>query len=208
MTKKEQSKTTNKKEKEWLKSILITGFFIIVFVCAFFGMDVEKNTPMQFFDKMLSWDIVETASSQAKHVKEVITPIQKLVWWLSDISIDSSKIKDVSLITENLSKLNELKAAYDELKNTDAVKNLLGDEEDVDEEKVSNLISSESSFVDNSIELYNFILNNQDAFSYNENGSLEVTEDAKPWFDDLLLNWVESQAKAKSAESLYEEIAE
>ena len=106
------------------------------------------------------------------------------------------------------SKLNELKAAYDELKNTDAVKNLLGDEEDVDEEKVSNLISSESSFVDNSIELYNFILNNQDAFSYNENGSLEVTEDAKPWFDDLLLNWVESQAKAKSAESLYEEIAE
>ncbi len=208
MTKKEQSKTTNKKEKEWLKSILITGFFIIVFVCAFFGMDVEKNTPMQFIDKMLSWDIVETASSQAKQVKEVITPIQKLVWWLSDISIDSSKIKDVSLITENLSKLNELKAAYDELKNTDAVKNLLGDDEDVDEEKVSNLISSESSFVDNSIELYNFILNNQDAFSYNENGSLEVTEDAKPWFDDLLLNWVESQAKAKSAESLYEEIAE
>ena len=208
MTKKEQSKTTNKKEKEWLKSILITGFFIIVFVCAFFGMDVEKNTPMQFVDKMLSWDIVETASSQAKQVKKVITPIQKLVWWLSDISIDSSKIKDVSLITENLSKLNELKAAYDELKNTDAVKNLLGDDEDVDEEKVSNLISSESSFVDNSIELYNFILNNQDAFSYNENGSLEVTEDAKPWFDDLLLNWVESQAKAKSAESLYEEIAE
>ncbi len=208
MTKKEQSKTTNKKEKEWLKSILITGFFIIVFVCAFFGMDVEKNTPMQFIDKMLSWDIVETASSQAKQVKEVITPIQKLVWWLSDISIDSSKIKDVSLITENLSKLNELKAAYDELKNTDAVKNLLGDDEDVDEEKVSNLISSESSFVDNSIELYNFILNNQDAFSYNENGSLEVTEDAKPWFDDLLLNWVESQAKAKSAESLYGEITE
>ena len=208
MTKKEQSKTTNKKEKEWLKSILITGFFIIVFVCAFLGMDVEKNTPMQFVDKMLSWDIVETASSQAKQVKEVITPIQKLVWWLSDISIDSSKIKDVSLITENLSKLNELKAAYDELKNTDAVKNLLGDDEDVDEEKVSNLISSESSFVDNSTELYNFILNNQDAFSYNENGSLEVTEDAKPWFDDLLLNWVESQAKAKSAESLYEEIAE
>lgn len=208
MAKKGQEKTINKKEKEWLRSILITGFFIIVFVCAFFGMDVEKNTPMQFVDKMLSWDIVETASSQAKQVKEVITPIQKLVWWLSDISIDSSKIKDVSLITENLSKLNELKAAYDELKNTDAVKNLLGDEEDVDEEKVSNLISSESSFVDNSIELYNFILNNQDAFSYNENGSLEVTEDAKPWFDDLLLNWVESQAKAKSAESLYEEIAE
>ena len=208
MTKKEQSKTTNKKEKEWLKSILITGFFIIVFVCAFFGMDVEKNTPMQFFDKMLSWDIVETASSQAKQVKEVITPIQKLVWWLSDISIDSSKIKDVSLITENLSKLNELKAAYDELKNTDAVKNLLGDDEDVDEEKVSNLISSESSFVDNSIELYNFILNNQDAFSYNENGSLEVNEDAKPWFDDLLLNRVASHANVKSAESLYEEIAE
>ena len=208
MAKNGQEKTINKKEKEWLRSILITGFFIIVFVCAFFGMDVEKNTPMQFVDKMLSWDIVETASSQAKQVKEVITPIQKLVWWLSDISIDSSKIKDVSLITENLSKLNELKAAYDELKNTDAVKNLLGDDEDVDEEKVSNLISSESSFVDNSIELYNFILNNQDAFSYNENGSLEVTEDAKPWFDDLLLNWVESQAKAKSAESLYEEIAE
>ena len=208
MAKKGQEKTINKKEKEWLKSILITGFFIIVFVCAFFGMDVEKNTPMQFVDKMLSWDIVETASSQAKQIRKAITPIQKLVWWLSDLSIDSSTLKDIPTITENLSKLNELKAAYDELKNTDAVKNLLGDEEDVDEEKVSNLISSESSFVDNSIELYNFILNNQDAFSYNENGSLEVTEDAKPWFDDLLLNWVESQAKAKSVESLYEEIAE
>ena len=208
MTNKEQGKTTNKNEKEWLKSILITGFFIIVFVCAFFGMDVEKNTPMQFVDKMLSWNIVETASSQAKQIREVITPIQKLAWWLSDISIDSSMLKDVSSITENLSKLNELKEDYDELKNTDAVKNLLGDEEDVDEEKVSNLISSESNFVDDSIKLYNFILNNQDAISYNDDGSVEVDEDVKPWFDDLLLNRVNSQAKAKSAESLYEEITE
>jgi hypothetical protein len=60
------------------------------------------------------------------------------------------------------------------------LKNLFGDEEDVDEEKVSNLISSESNFVDDSIKLYNFILDNQDAFSYDENGSLEVTEDIKP----------------------------
>jgi hypothetical protein len=89
-------------------------------------------------------------------------------------------LKDVSSITENLSKLNDLKEAYDELKNTDAVKNLLGDEEDVDEEKVSNLISSESNFVDDSIKLYNFILNNQDAISYNDDGSVEVDEDVKP----------------------------
>lgn len=208
MAKKGQEKTINKKEKEWLRSILITGFFIIVFVCAFFGMDVEKNTPMQFVDKMLSWDIVETASSQAKQIRKAITPIQKLVWWLSDLSIDSSTLKDIPTITENLSKLNELKKAYDELKSTDALKNLFGDEEDVDEEKVSNLISSESNFVDDSIKLYNFILDNQDAFSYDENGSLEVTEDVKPWFDDLLLNRVDSQTKAKSAESLYGEITE
>ncbi len=208
MAKKGQEKTINKKEKEWLRSILITGFFIIVFVCAFFGMDVEKNTPMQFVDKMLSWDIVETASSQAKQIRKAITPIQKLVWWLSDLSIDSSTLKDIPTITENLSKLNELKKAYDELKSTDALKNLFGDEEDVDEEKVSNLISSESNFVDDSIKLYNFILDNQDAFSYDENGSLEVTEDVKPWFDDLLLNRVDSQTKAKSAESLYGEINE
>ena len=208
MAKKGQEKTINKKEKEWLRSILITGFFIIVFVCAFFGMDVEKNTPMQFVDKMLSWDIVETASSQAKQIRKAITPIQKLVWWLSDLSIDSSTLKDIPTITENLSKLNELKKAYDELKSTDALKNLFGDEEDVDEEKVSNLISSESNFVDDSIKLYNFILDNQDAFSYDENGSLEVTEDVKPWLDDLLLNRVDSQTKAKSAESLYGEINE
>jgi len=208
MAKKGQEKTINKKEKEWLRSILITGFFIIVFVCAFFGMDVEKNTPMQFVDKMLSWDIVETASSQAKQIRKAITPIQKLVWWLSDLSIDSSTLKDIPTITENLSKLNELKKAYDELKSTDALKNLFGDEEDVDEEKVSNLISSESNFVDDSIKLYNFILDNQEAFSYDENGSLEVTEDVKPWFDDLLLNRVDSQTKAKSAESLYGEINE
>jgi hypothetical protein len=99
---------------------------------------------------------------------------------LSDLSIDSSTLKDIPTITENLSKLNELKKAYDELKSTDALKNLFGDEEDVDEEKVSNLISSESNFVDDSIKLYNFILDNQDAFSYDENGSLEVTEDVKP----------------------------
>jgi hypothetical protein len=37
---------------------------------------------------------------------------------------------------------------------------------------------------------------------------VEVDEDVKPWFDDLLLNRVNSQAKAKSAESLYEEITE
>ena len=208
MAKKGQEKTINKKEKEWLRSILITGFFIIVFVCAFFGMDVEKNTPMQFVDKMLSWDIVETASSQAKQIRKAITPIQKLVWWLSDLSIDSSTLKDIPTITENLSKLNELKKAYDELKSTDALKNLFGDEEDVDEGKVSNLISSESNFVDDSIKLYNFILDNQDAFSYDENGSLEVTEDVKPWFEDLLLNRVDSQTKAKSAESLYGEITE
>ena len=208
MAKKGQEKTINKKEKEWLRSILITGFFIIVFVCAFFGMDVEKNTPMQFVDKMLSWDIVETASSQAKQIRKAITPIQKLVWWLSDLSIDSSTLKDIPTITEKLSKLNELKKAYDELKSTDALKNLFGDEEDVDEGKVSNLISSESNFVDDSIKLYNFILDNQDAFSYDENGILEVTEDVKPWFEDLLFNLVESQAKAKSAESLYGEITE
>ena len=50
MTNKEKETSTsqkaNKNDKEWLRSILVTGFFIVVFVCAFFWMDVEKNTPM------------------------------------------------------------------------------------------------------------------------------------------------------------------
>ena len=204
MATKKTTQQTKKDGKEWLKSILVTAFFAIVFVCAFFWMDVEKNTPMQFVDKMLSWDIVETASQKARDVKEAITPLQKLVWGISDLSIDSSKVKDVSLLTENLSKLNELKEAYDELKDNDTIKSILGiEEDDTDEEKISNLVSTESSFIDNSIWLYNFLLDNQNSFSYSEDGSLEVDDSIKSTFNSMLLDWAMSQDKVSTAEEQY-----
>ena len=214
MTKKSTEKTvkqvTKKNDKDWLKSIIITWFFVVVFVCAFFGMDVEKNTPMQFVDKMLSWNIVETAASQAKQVKEVITPIQQLVWWVSDLSINSSDVKDISLLTDNLAKLKELKTAYDALKENDAIKNLLGDNDDKSkEERLTNLISSESDFVNSSINLYDYLINNQDAFSYNEkDGTLKVDEDSEREFETLLLDWVNAHDDADTAKSLYDELSE
>lgn len=204
MATKKITQQTKKDDKEWLKSILVTAFFAIVFVCAFFWMDVEKNTPMQFVDKMLSWNIVETASQKAKDVKEAITPLQKLVWGISDLSIDSSKVKDVSLLTENLSKLSELKEAYDELKDNDTIKSILGiEDDDADEEKISNLVSTESSFIDNSILLYSFLLDNQKSFSYAEDGSLEVDDSIKSTFNSMLLDWAMSQDKVSTAEEQY-----
>ena len=209
MTNKEQetsaSKKTNKNDKEWLRSILVTGFFIVVFVCAFFWMDVEKNTPMQFVDKMLSWDIVETAAQKAKTVKEAITPLQKLAWWIDDISIDSFDVKDLSKLKEKLSALEDLKASYDKLKNDEDIKGLIPDTDSENTEDLRNLVTSEKWFVDNSISFFNFLLNNQDALSFNDEGTLEVDDSIKSTFDDLLLDFVTSQDKVKQANSLYEE---
>lgn len=209
MTNKEKetsaSKKTNKNDKEWLRSILVTGFFIVVFVCAFFWMDVEKNTPMQFVDKMLSWDIVETAAQKAKTVKEAITPLQKLAWWIDDISIDSFDVKDLSKLKEKLSALEDLKASYDKLKNDEDIKWLVPDADSENTEDLTNLVTSEKWFVDNAISFFNFLLNNQDALSFNDEGTLEVDESVKSTFDDLLLDYVTSQDKVKQANSLYEE---
>lgn len=209
MTNKEQetsaSKKTNKNDKEWLRSILVTGFFIVVFVCAFFWMDVEKNTPMQFVDKMLSWDIVETAAQKAKTVKEAITPLQKLAWWIDDISIDSFDVKDLSKLKEKLSALEDLKASYDKLKNDEDIKGLVPDADSENTEDLTNLVTSEKWFVDNAISFFNFLLNNQDALSFNDEGTLEVDESVKSTFNDLLLDFVTSQDKVKQANSLYEE---
>jgi hypothetical protein len=209
MTNKEKetsaSKKTNKNDKEWLRSILVTGFFIVVFVCAFFWMDVEKNTPMQFVDKMLSWDIVETAAQKAKTVKEAITPLQKLAWWIDDISIDSFDVKDLSKLKEKLSALEDLKASYDKLKNDEDIKWLVPDADSENTEDLTNLVTSEKWFVDNAISFFNFLLNNQDALSFNDEGTLEVDESVKSTFDDLLLDFVTSQDKVKQANSLYEE---
>ena len=209
MTNKEKetsaSKKTNKNDKEWLRSILVTGFFIVVFVCAFFWMDVEKNTPMQFVDKMLSWDIVETAAQKAKTVKEAITPLQKLAWWIDDISIDSFDVKDLSKLKEKLSALEDLKASYDKLKNDEDIKGLVPDADSENTEDLRNLVTSEKWFVDNSISFFNFLLNNQDALSFNDEGTLEVDDSIKSTFDDLLLDFVTSQDKVKQANSLYEE---
>jgi hypothetical protein len=209
MTNKEQetsaSKKTNKNDKEWLRSILVTGFFIVVFVCAFFWMDVEKNTPMQFVDKMLSWDIVETAAQKAKTVKEAITPLQKLAWWIDDISIDSFDVKDLSKLKEKLSALEDLKASYDKLKNDEDIKWLVPDADSENTEDLTNLVTSEKWFVDNAISFFNFLLNNQDALSFNDEGTLEVDESVKSTFDDLLLDYVTSQDKVKQANSLFEE---
>ena len=209
MTNKEKetsaSKKTNKNDKEWLRSILVTGFFIVVFVCAFFWMDVEKNTPMQFVDKMLSWDIVETAAQKAKTVKEAITPLQKLAWWIDDISIDSFDVKDLSKLKEKLSALEDLKASYDKLKNDEDIKGLIPDTDSENTEDLRNLVTSEKWFVDNSISFFNFLLNNQDALSFNDEGTLEVDESVKSTFNDLLLDFVTSQDKVKQANSVFEE---
>ena len=209
MTNKEKetsaSQKANKNDKEWLRSILVTGFFIVVFVCAFFWMDVEKNTPMQFVDKMLSWDIVETAAQKAKTVKEAITPLQKLAWWIDDISIDSFDVKDLSKLKEKLSALEDLKASYDKLKNDEDIKGLIPDTDSENTEDLRNLVTSEKWFVDNSISFFNFLLNNQDALSFNDEGTLEVDDSIKSTFDDLLLDFVTSQDKVKQANSLYEE---
>ncbi len=209
MTNKEKETSTsqkaNKNDKEWLRSILVTGFFIVVFVCAFFWMDVEKNTPMQFVDKMLSWDIVETAAQKAKTVKEAITPLQKLAWWIDDISIDSFDVKDLSKLKEKLSALEDLKASYDKLKNDEDIKGLVPDADSENTEDLRNLVTSEKWFVDNSISFFNFLLNNQDALSFNDEGTLEVDDSIKSTFDDLLLDFVTSQDKVKQANSLYEE---
>lgn len=203
------SSEINKKNKEWLRSIIVSWFFVIVFVCAFFWMDVRKNTPMQFVDKMLSWDIVETAVENAESLKAAITPLQKLSWGLSDISIDSSNVKNLSLISENLSKLNTLKESYDKLKEEKNMENLLsGVESETDQENVESLVSSESDFIDNAIELYTFLSNNQDAFSFNEDGSLNVADTVKTTFDDLLLNRTVSQDKVKQANNVYEGLNE
>ena len=209
MTNKEKETSTsqkaNKNDKEWLRSILVTGFFIVVFVCAFFWMDVEKNTPMQFVDKMLSWDIVETAAQKAKTVKEAITPLQKLAWWIDDISIDSFDVKDLSKLKEKLSALEDLKASYDKLKNNEDIKGLVPDADSVNTEDLTNLVTSEKWFVDNAISFFNFLLNNQDALSFNDEGTLEVDESVKSTFDDLLLDFVTSQDKVKQANSVFEE---
>ena len=199
-----KEKSAAKNDKEWLRSILVTGFFIVVFVCAFFWMDVEKNTPMQFVDKMLSWDIVETAAQKAKTVKEAITPLQKLAWWIDDISIDSFDVKDLSKLKEKLSALEDLKASYDKLKNDEDIKGLVPDADSENTEDLRNLVTSEKWFVDNSISFFNFLLNNQDALSFNDEGTLEVDDSIKSTFDDLLLDFVTSQDKVKQANSLYE----
>ena len=200
-----KEKSAAKNDKEWLRSILVTGFFIVVFVCAFFWMDVEKNTPMQFVDKMLSWDIVETAAQKAKTVKEAITPLQKLAWWIDDISIDSFDVKNLSKLKEKLSALEDLKASYDKLKNDEDIKGLIPDADSENTEDLRNLVTSEKWFIDNSISFFNFLLNNQDALSFNDEGTLEVDESVKSTFDDLLLDFVTSQDKVKQANSLYEE---
>ena len=199
-----KEKSAAKNDKEWLRSILVTGFFIVVFVCAFFWMDVEKNTPMQFVDKMLSWDIVETAAQKAKTVKEAITPLQKLAWWIDDISIDSFDVKNLSKLKEKLSALEDLKASYDKLKNDEDIKGLVPDADSENTEDLRNLVTSEKWFVDNSISFFNFLLNNQDALSFNDEGTLEVDDSIKSTFDDLLLDFVTSQDKVKQANSLYE----
>jgi hypothetical protein len=89
------------------------------------------------------------------------------------------------------------------------MENLLsGVESETDQENVESLVSSESDFIDNAIELYTFLSNNQDAFSFNEDGSLNVADTVKTTFDDLLLNRTVSQDKVKQANNVYEGLNE
>lgn len=196
------TKTTSKKDnKDWMKSVLVTGLFVIAFVCAFFWMNVEKNTPLQFVDKMLSWDIVENASKTAKNVKEIVTPLQGLLGWTSGLSLDISNLNDLSSITENLDKLNDLKESYNELKDNDMLKSVLGIEDDKEAKKAEKLVSTESDFIDSSIDFFSFLKDNQDEISYDEDGSLEIDDSIKWVFEDLLKSRTDSKLNVEKAES-------
>ena len=70
---------------------------------------------------------------------------------------------------------------------------------------LSNLISSESSWIDKSIELYNYVLDNQDNISYSEDGELVADDSIKSTLSSLLNSWNSAREEVTQSETEYQE---
>ena len=199
MTTKTKEKTTKKNGKEWLKSIIVTGFFVIVFVCAYFWMDVKKNTPMQFVDKMLEWDLVEKADAKAKDIKTITKNIVSLGWTLSELSLAPSNFINLELIAKKQSELEELNNAFDNLVDTGTLTHFMGNWE----QDILDLMSAEKTYIRTSTNFYRFLSYNQDYLWYNSNWSVEVAPLVQEEFERLLKEWVKSQDDLKEIEKSF-----
>ncbi len=199
MTTKTKEKTTKKNGKEWLKSIIVTGFFVIVFVCAYFWMDVKKNTPMQFVDKMLEWDLVEKADAKAKDFKTITENIISIGWTLSELSLAPSNFINLELIAKKQSELEELNNAFDNLVDTGTLTHFMGNWE----QDILDLMSAEKTYIRTSTNFYRFLSYNQDYLWYNSNWSVEVAPLVQEEFERLLKEWVKSQDDLKAIEKSF-----
>lgn len=199
MATKTKAKTTKKNDKEWLKSIIVTGFFVIVFVCAYFWMDVKKNTPMQFVDKMLEWDLVEKADAKAKDFKTITENIISIGWTLSELSLAPSNFINLELIAKKQSELEELNNAFDNLVDTGTLTHFIGNWE----QDILDLMSAEKTYIRTSTNFYRFLSYNQDYLWYNSNWSVEVAPLVQEEFERLLKEWVKSQDDLKEIEKSF-----
>lgn len=199
MATKTKAKTTKKNDKEWLKSIIVAGFFVIVFVCAYFWMDVKKNTPMQFVDKMFAWDLVEKADAKAKDIKTITKDIISIWWTLSDISLAPSNFMNLDLIAEKQSELEELNNAFDSLIDTGTLTHFIKSWD----QNIVDLMSAEKKYIRTSTNFYRFLSYNQDYLWYDDSGKLEVTPLIQEEFERLLKEWVNSQDALKEIEKLF-----
>ena len=199
MTTKTKEKSAKKNGKEWLKSIIVTGFFVIVFVCAYFWMDVKKNTPMQVVDKMLEWDLVEKADAKAKDFKTITENIISIGWTLSELSLAPSNFINLELIAKKQSELEELNNAFDNLVDTGTLTHFMGNWE----QDILDLMSAEKTYIRTSTNFYRFLSYNQDYLWYNSNWSVEVAPLVQEEFERLLKEWVKSQDDLKEIEKSF-----
>lgn len=199
MATKTKVKTTKKNDKDWLKSVIVTGFFVIVFVCAYFWMDVKKNTPMQFVDKMLAWDLVEKADAKVKDIKTITKDIISIWWTLSELSLAPSNFMNLDLIAEKQSELEELNNAFDNLIDSGTLTHYIKSWA----QNILDLMSAEKTYIRTSDNFYSFLSYNQDYLWYDDNGNLEIMPIVKDEFDRLLKEWVNSQDALKEIEKLF-----
>jgi hypothetical protein len=199
MATKTKAKTTKKNDKEWLKSIIVAGFFVIVFVCAYFWMDVKKNTPMQFVDKMLAWDLVEKADAKAKDIKTITNDIISIWWTLSEISLAPSNFMNLDLIAEKQWELEELDKTFDNLIDIETLNHFIKSWD----QNIVDLMSAEKKYIRTSNNFYRFLSDNQDYLWYDDSGKLEVEPLIQEEFERLLKAWVNSQDALKEIEKLF-----
>lgn len=199
MATKTKAKTTKKNDKEWLKSIIVAGFFVIVFVCAYFWMDVKKNTPMQFVDKMLAWDLVEKADTKAKDIKTITNDIISIWWTLSEISLAPSNFMNLDLIAEKQWELEELDKTFDNLIDIETLNHFIKSWD----QNIVDLMSAEKKYIRTSNNFYRFLSDNQDYLWYDDSGKLEVEPLIQEEFERLLKAWVNSQDALKEIEKLF-----